>query len=403
MSGTASVLPPRFDALDPAVVEDPYPTYARLREAGPVCRGPLGTWVVTRHADVAALLRDRRLGSEFPEAYHRMSVGDGPAGEFMRSIVLYRDPPDHERLRALMGQAFGGQLVRGLEAQIAELVDSLVEPLLERRTFDVIADLAFPLPVMVVARLMGIPAGDHDAIRPRAVELGRAFAAVVPEAARAAADQAVRWLRDYLGALLDERREAPGDDLLSRMLAAEQGADRLAHAEIVDNAVFSFFAGFETTTNLIGNGVAALLEHPAQLARLRADPALVPSAVEEFLRYDAPIQGVARIVRDPVEIGGRRIAAGRVLVLLVGSANRDERAFERPDELDVGRAPNRHVSFGGGIHYCLGATLSRIEARTVFARLLERFARLEPAGAALRERGTSFRAFASLPVAATPR
>lgn len=403
MPDAATVLPPRFDALDPAVVEDPYPVYARLRAAAPLCRGLAGTWVVTRHADVAALLRDRRLGSEFPAEYHQLSVGDGPAGAFMSSIILYRDPPDHTRLRQLVGQAFSAQLVRRLEAHLAELVDELLDPVLERGELEVIGDLALPLPVKVVCELMGIPAADHELIRPQAVALGRAFAAVVPSEAREGADDAVGWLRDYLGALLEERRRAPGEDLLSRMLAAEEGEDRLSHEEIVDNAVFSFFAGFETTTNLIGNGCAALLSHPGELARLRADPALVRPAVDEFLRYDAPIQGVARIVREPVQVGDRTVRPGRVLVLLLGSANRDERVFHRPDELDVGRSPNRHVSFGGGIHYCMGATLSRLEAHAAFARLLARCSRLEPAGAPVRETTTSFRAYASLPVAVRPR
>ncbi|HTB49502.1 MAG TPA: cytochrome P450 [Solirubrobacteraceae bacterium] len=401
MSERTSVLPPRFDALDPAVIEDPYPTYARLRDAGALCRGMPGSWVVTRYAEVAALMRDRRLGSEFPIAYHQMSAGEGPASEFMSSIMLYRDPPAHTRLRRLVGQAFDAQLVRGLERHIGELVDDLLEPLGDGVSFDAIGDLAFPLPVMVVCELMGIPTADHETIRPLALKLGRAFMTMVPSHTREAANAAVLELREYLGALLEERRRSPGEDLLSHMLAAEEGEDRLTHEEIVDNAVFSFFAGFETTTNLIGNGCAALLRHPDQLARLYADLSLLSSAIDEFLRYDAPIQGVARVVGDSIEIAGRRVMPGRVLVLLLGSANRDERAFARPDELDIGRRPNRHLSFGGGIHYCMGATLSRIEARMAFARLLERFASLEPAGEPVRETETCFRAYSSLPIVAS--
>lgn len=403
MSTRASVLPPLFDALDPEVVADPYPTYARLRAAGPICRGRAGTWVVTRHAEVAALLRDRRLGSEFPIDYHRLSVGDGATAEFMSSIILYRDPPDHARLRRLIGQAFTAQLVRGLQKRIAALVDGLLDTAAQRGGLDAIGDLALPLPVMVVCELMGIPAADHDLVRPLALGLGRAFAALVPEDARGGADAAVGELRAYLGALLDERRRRPADDLLSRMLAAEEGDDRLTHAEIVDNAVFAFFAGFETTTNLIGNGLAALLAHPGELARMRAEPGLVTPAVDEFLRYDAPIQGVARMVLSPVEVGQRTVRAGRVLILLMGSANRDERVFADPDRLVVDRSPNRHLSFGGGIHYCLGATLSRLEARTAFSRLLAWFSSLEPAGEPVRQDDTSFRAYARLPIAVTLR
>ena len=400
MNEQAPILPPRFDALAPEVIENPYPAYARLRDAGAICRGIPGTWMVTRYAEVAALLHDRRLGSEFPIAYHQLSAGKGAGSEFMSRIVLYRDPPAHTRLRKLIGQAFNAQLVRGLERHIGGLVESLLEPLRDGAEFDVMRDLASPLPLMVVCKLMGIPAVDHETIRPLALELGRAFAAMVPQQAREAADAAVVALRDYLRALLDERRDSPGADLLSHMLEAAQGNDRLTREEIVDNAVFSFFAGFETTTNLIGNGCAALLRHPDQLARLRTEPSLLSSAVDELLRYDAPIQGVARVVGNPIEVAGRRVMPGRVLVLLLGSANRDERAFARPDELDVGRQPNRHLSFGGGIHYCMGATLSRIEARLAFAGLLERFASLELAGEPVRQTETCFRAYASLPVVA---
>ncbi|HWF74210.1 MAG TPA: cytochrome P450, partial [Solirubrobacteraceae bacterium] len=191
---------------------------------------------------------------------------------------------------------------------------------------------------------------------------------------------------------------APADDLLSAMLAAESSEDRLSHDEIVDNAVFSFFAGFETTTNLIGNGCAALAAHPHELGRLYERPSLVAPAVEEFLRYDAPVQGVARIVKEPLEVAGRMLRPGRVLVLLMGSANRDERVFEHPELLDVGREPGRQVSFGGGIHYCMGAALSRVEARTAFARLLARTSALEPAAAPVRNTTSSFRAFSSLPL-----
>jgi cytochrome P450 len=397
-----SVLPPRFNALDAAVIADPYPVYARLRATGPLARGGAGTWVATRYADVAPLLRDSRLSSGFPIEYHRMSAGDGAAAEFMSSIILYRDPPAHTRLRRLIAQAFRGSAVRGLERQVDALVDELLDPVLERGELDAIRDLALPLPVRVVCELMGLPAVDHEAIGPQALALGRAFAAVVPGAAREQADRAVAWLREYLGAALEERRRRPGDDLLSAMLAAEAGDERLSHEEIVDNAVFAFFAGFETTTNLIGNGLAALLDEPDELARLRAAPALVPSAVEEFLRFDAPIQGVARLVLEPVSVADRNVRAGRVLILLIGSANRDEAAFDSPDRLRIDRDPNRHLSFGGGIHYCMGAPLSRIEARSAFSRILARTAALQLAGDPVRQTDASFRAFARLPIAAWP-
>jgi cytochrome P450 len=389
---------PKFDPLAPEVVDDPYPTYARLREAGPLCRGPVGTWIVTRHADVSSALKHPRLGSAFPDSYHRLSAGDGPAGRFLARIVLYRDPPEHTRLRRLLGAAFAHR-VRGLRPRVEALVDDLLAPALEAGRADLIGELAFPLPLMVVCGLMGIPAVDEAAIRRRAIDLDKGFAPVVPAEARTAVDEAVVWLRDYVAAMLAERRGRPGDDLLSDLLAAAPGEDGADEEQLVDNAVFAFFAGFETTTNLIGNGFAALLAHPDQLVRLRRDPSLTPTAVEEFLRFDAPVQGVARFVREPVRIGGRTIRAGRVVTMLLGSANRDERVFPDGDRLDVGRAPNPYVSFGGGPHRCLGAMLARLEAEVVFGGVLRSCRTIEPAGPPVRSRASAFRGYAALPVA----
>jgi len=398
MAAPGTTLPARFDAADPVVVDNPYPTYAALREAGPLCRMGPASFGVTRHADVAALLRDPRLGSEFPEAYHRMSAGDGPAAAFFHRIILYRDPPDHTRLRRLMSRAFSPGLVRGLRDHIRDLVDELLDPAAASGRLDAVDDLAFPLPVLVICELMGIPRADRSEVRPHALNLSKAFAAMVPEADRGDADRSVVWLRDYLTGLLAERRGEPGRDLLSLLLTAREGDERLTDEEIVDNAVFSFFAGFETTANLLAGGCAALLDHPGELARLRAAPELIPAAVEEFLRYDAPIQGTARMVLQPVEVGGRTVRPGRVLVLLLGSANRDERAFADPDRLDIGRDPNPHVSFGGGVHHCMGAALARVEAEVAFRRLLERFPTIEAAGPATRRTGTTFRAHESVPM-----
>lgn len=394
--------PPRFDPLDPAVIGDPYPTYARLRAAGALCRGGAGQWVVTRYADVAALLSSPKLGHEFPDAYHELSLGRGAASHFFRRIMLYRDPPDHTRLRRLVASAFAPAMLRAREADIRAIADGLLAPLRERMRFDVVADLALPLPVMVICALLGIPSVDVAEVAPRAADLGRAFGVRVGERDRAAADRAVEWLRGYLASLLEARRREPGDDLLSRMARVDEEGGGLTRDEIVDNAVFLFFAGFETTAGLIGNGVAALLEHPGELARLRADRSLLRSAVEELLRYDAPIQGVARIVREPVQLDGRTIRAGRVLVLLLGSANRDERQFRDPDRVDIARGPNEHVSFGGGPHGCLGAFVARLETAIVIDALLRTFESIEPDGPPVRDTSTRFRALAALPICGRP-
>ncbi len=392
-------LAPRFDPDDPAVIEDPYPAYAALRRAGAVCRFGPGQWGVTRYADVVALLRDKRLGSAFPPEFHEFSVGPGPAADFFQQVAIVRDPPNHTRLRKLMHQAFRAPVAEALRDHIQALVDELLLPARERGSFDAVDELAYPLPVTVVCELIGIPAGDRDEVRPRVEELVKGFTTRVPVEQRAAVNDAVSWLREYVGELLQARRRRPGGDLLSAMLAAEDGGESLSFDEIVDNAVFLFFAGFETTRNLISTGVVALLQNPDQLARMRADRALIRSAVDEFLRYDAPVQGAGRFTLEPVEIGGRTIPPGRVLVLLLGSANHDEVYFSQPERLDIGRQPNRHVSFGGGGHHCLGAALARIEGAVVFERLLALSERLELTAPPVRRPLCNFRSYASASVA----
>ena len=402
MAEIETILLPKFSALDPAVMADPYPIYAKLRQAGPLCRGGAGQWVVTRHAAVSALLHDPRLAHEFPESFRLFSMGEGEAASFFHRIILNRDPPEHTRLRQVMNTAFSPSLVRKLDHHIGSLVDELLEPILDRGSFDAVQEIAFPLPVMVVCDLIGIPAGDRNQVRPYATDLSKAFGTQIPEKDRAAVNGAIVWLREYIGALLEERRKSPRDDLLSCMLNATESGERLSYEEIVDNAVFLFFAGFETTMNLIGTGCAALLQYPDQLLRLRQDRSLIPTAVEEFLRYDAPIQSAGRLLLAPIEIGGRWIRKDRVLILLLGSANHDERQFDEPERLDVGRKPNPHVSFGGGLHYCLGAALARLEVSVLLARLLEKFSVFEPSGEAIRRASSGFRSYASVPVRARP-
>lgn len=366
MSATAA-LPPRFDARDPAVLEDPYPRYAELRRAGALARGGPATWLVPRYADVAALLSDRRLGHQFPSEYHQIALGDGPAAAFFDRIIFYRDPPVHTRLRRLMAREFTPRLVSRLREQIRTAARELLEPGLQTGRMDAIADLGYPLALRVICMLIGIPAADEQEVLPRAADLANGFTFTRSDRERRATDEAARWLTAYLEDLIAHRRE--GEDLLSRMLAGGVTGDGLTHAEIVDNCVFLFWAGFETVVSLIGTGLAALVRFPEQFERLRRDPGLVPTAVEEFLRYDPPIQGTSRIIREPVELGGRRLRPGRVLVLLLGSANRDERVFTAPDAIDVGRHANPHLSFGGGPHHCLGNVLARAEAAVVFELL----------------------------------
>jgi len=393
-----SVLLPKYDPLDPAVVENPYPTYERLRHEGPLCRGGLGQLVVTRYADVARLLRAPELSHQFPDEYYRFAVGDGPTAEFFQRILLNRVPLDHARLRGLMSSAFSSSFFRAIGDRIVRLVDDLLTPALDRGQFDVVRDLAFPLPVLFICELLGIPSAEQDDVCRRTTALWRAFTTQIDSRDRAAANDAVIWLRDYFGNLRRARRRQPGDDLLSR-LSTTVGQD---DDEAIDNIVFLFISGFETIMSLIANGCAALLAHPGEFARLRANCELIPSGVEEFLRFDAPVQSVARLVRDSVEVGDRTIRPGRVLLLLLGSANRDERQFTAPDLLDVGRQSNMHVSFGGGSHFCLGSALGRLEATVAFSRLIGRFAKFDAAGPLVRRQVPGIRTFASVPILVRP-
>jgi cytochrome P450 len=396
----------RFDFANEAMLSDPYPTYRALRNAGPVCRGGPAQWVVTRYAEVAALLRDRRLGREFPPEYQALSVGNGPANDFLRRIIIDRDPDEHTRLRRLFTKAMSPALIRSLSVPIGLLVEQVLEQADDEGGFDAVTQLAVPVPIIMMSELFGIPAADRVMLADWSVALSKAFAVFIPPQERAVAHQAVQHLRDYVHSLLLERRRHPGDDLLSRMLAAGRQEDRLSDEEIVDNAVFIYYAGFETTTNLVATGCMALVSHQDEQTRLRADRSLLPTAMEEFLRYDAPIHTTTRLALEPIEIGDRTIRPGRVVVLVLASANHDERQFDRPDQLDVGRQPNAHLSFGGGVHHCLGAVLARVESSAVFDRLLDLYTRIEPAGEAVwRPSGGGFRfpycAYESIPVGVT--
>ncbi|MFD1939799.1 MULTISPECIES: cytochrome P450 [Nonomuraea] len=394
-------LPPKYDAVEFAVLDDPYPGYRRLREAGPLCRGGPAQWVVTRYADVAPLVGDDRLGAEFDREYHRIALGDGPLADFFGHVMLNRDPPAHTVLRRLLGPEFTTPAVRRRRRRIDALVADLLAPVADGGRFDAVTVLADRLPIRVLAEFVGLEAEDIDAVRPRARTLSQAFATYLAQSERAATVEALVWMRELVSARFEARGSAAGDDLISRLRQVDPAvAGRQA---LIDNVVFLLFAGFATTTDLLSNGCAALAAHPGQMAILRDDPGLVPRAVEELLRFDAPVQVKSRLVHRPVEIGGRMIRPGRVLVLHLGSANHDEARFERPGELDVTRHPNPHLSFGGGgIHLCLGAALARAEAASVFTFLARRFASMEPAGPAVRRHTPNFRSYLSVPLLVHP-
>jgi cytochrome P450 len=390
--------PPRFDVLDPAMLADPYPAYARLRAAGPLGRGGPGQWVVARYDDVNALLREPRLTKNLPEIYYQVSVGGDPAlAEFLASMNLGR----RNRLASrLLAKSFSPGLVRELGPRMVSLVDGFLAPGLDGVELDVVTGLALPFPLMVICELLGIPPAERDEVWPRVAELVGAFSDVAFAENKdvTAASDALHWLRAYLEELL--RQRPPG--LLTRLHEAEEDGERLTPQEIVDNAITVFYAGFETSMGLVANGVVALLDHQPELARLRSDHSLVPAAVEEILRFEAPIQVTMRAALEPIEVAGRTVRAGRVLMLLLGSANRDPSRFDDPDRLDVTRTPNPHLSFGSGIYHCLGTVLARAEGAVVFSRLLSRTKDFGLTGDPVRRPRFNFRTFDRVPITLHP-
>ena len=391
-----------FNPLDPGVHADPYPYYRRLREADPVHLSPLGLWVLTRYDDCVTSLRDPRFGRDGFEPILAAQYGDESEGGRLPRSMLFRDPPDHTRLRSLVNRAFTPRVIEGMRGQIRDLVDRLLDRVERRGHMDVIADLAYPLPVTVICDMLGVPSGDHERIREWSSDIIRSLDAIGIPSDPAIVERGRvgrRGIADYFRALLPERRRRPRADLLSSLIAVEEQGDRLTEGELLSTCVLLFIAGHETTVNLIGNGLLALLRHPDQLERLRAEPGLIASAVEELLRFDSPVQRTARITNAEVEIGGKTIPEGAFVVTAIGAANRDPAQFPDPDRLDIARSDNRHIAFGFGIHFCLGAPLARVEGQLALGALLRRMPKLRLGGEELEWRESStLRGLKALPV-----
>ncbi len=355
------------DLFSPAQRVDPYPGYARLRSAAPVWQPMPGLLVLSRHADGAAVLRDARFG-------HAEVDPDGSNPEDAVPSFLVLNPPDHTRLRRLVARSFTPRRVEDLlprmEAISAELVDAIVAT----ETVDLVEAVAQPLPVRVISELLGIPEVDRPLLLGWSHALARSIepALLIPSEERAEQAWARRDFGSYVRQLAAERRRSPGADLLSDLVRTQDRDEVLTEAELVATCILLLVAGHETTTSLIGNGLLALLRHPEQLDRLRADPELAPAAVEELVRYDSPVQLTMRVAREDARIGGRDVPRGWFVVVLAGAANRDPEVHADPDRLDVGRAPSAHLAFGQGIHFCLGAPLARLEAQVAVRALVRR-------------------------------
>jgi cytochrome P450 len=364
---------------DPAVIEDPYPTYARLRAAGRMVwdRGIVqGAWLVPRYADVVAAAREPRLSADRMPAY-RLFLRDNDKsrllGDTFARFLINKDGPEHARLRGLVTKAFTPRVVNELRPRVASIVDSLLDRVDGEKRMEVMRDLAFPLPAIVIAELLGTPAEDRDVLKDWSDALATFFSSI---RSLKRAEEAVSRILPYFDALVEARRREPKADLLSAMLRAEEDGKHLSRDELLANAALLLVAGHHTTMHLIGNGLLALLAHPGELERLRADRSLVPVAVDELLRFDPSIQGVGRIATCDFELFGTKVEQGQVVMLLLASANRDHEQFEDPERLDVGRASNKHLAFAYGAHFCLGAALARVEGEAVLSAVLERAPRL---------------------------
>jgi cytochrome P450 len=385
---------------------DPYPLYRRLRENDPVHRShAVRGWVLFRHADCVDLLRDPRFSADDRNlaGYSRqrsMAIRQGlvdPSAP-QEPVMLRRDPPDHTRLRGLVNKAFTPRAVEKLRPRIEELTEELLFALERRGGFDLIADFAVPLPVTIIAEMLGIPARDRQLFKRWSDHL---VGFLDPQASPGPVvlRRTVEEFFAYLGQIIEQRRRVPADDLLSRLVLAEEAGDRLSEQELHGTVALLLAAGNETTTNLIGNGLLALLRHPEQLERLRSQPELAASAVEELLRWDSPVQFTMRIPTRELEFRGRRFDAGQAVVAVLGSANHDSEVFETPDRLDLGRQDNRHLSFGQGVHFCLGAQLARLEGEVALGALVRRFPDLRLAGGEPKWRRLTFlRGVESLPL-----
>jgi cytochrome P450 len=378
-----------WDPFDPAWVEEPYGVYAKLREESPVHRSPLGFWVFTRHADCLAMLRDRRAStdgrnideSQLPTMRDRDLIeGNAMSGMLLElAPFLFRDPPDHTRLRGLVQKAFTPRGIGGLEARVHQICEQLLDTAFERGEMDLVADYAYPLPVQIIIEMLGVPPEDHECFRGWSNALARGLDPdflLPPEAVTERLSGILSFVQ-YFAGLISERRENPGDDLISGLIQAEEGGDVLTQGELIATCVLLLVAGHETTVNLISGGALALMEHPDELARFRDDQSLVRSGVEEMMRYVCPVQLTGRVALEDFEIGGVEVKKGEFSMLLVGSANRDPEAFESPEIFDVGRVDNPHLGFGFGIHHCLGAPLARLEAQVALHSLVTRARRLE--------------------------
>ncbi|HEX9724034.1 MAG TPA: cytochrome P450 [Vicinamibacteria bacterium] len=392
---------------DPEVRANPYPLYHRIRSHEPVhWDEPMGFWTLTGYADIVSTLRDKRIrkGQGIAAAKERVPEEAKESAQsvfdtFSKTIV-YSDPPSHTRMRGLVNKAFTPRMVMRMESHIKEIVERLLDAVQQKGRMDLIADLAYPLPFTVIMEMLGLPGED----RQRFKKWSDDFAAVLgmvrhrPEKFHAARGS-IGEVTEYICGMRQSLVAEPKDDLLSALATAAEAGDRLTNEELVANALMLLAAGHETTTKLISNGLLALMRHPEQMKKLRDEPALMASAIDELLRYDSPVQIVWRYADEDMEIGGKPVQRGKFLNLVIGAANRDPARFSEPDRLDITRADNDHLAFGGGIHFCPGAALARLEGQIAIGAILRRMPNLRLETETLEwQESPTFRGAVSFPV-----
>lgn len=371
-----------FNTFDESFSIDPYPTYQRIREAGRVAQNELGIWLLPHYEEAMSLVRDPRVSADpkkselFAQLFEMVLGGKESVGyRLLSNLLLFMDPPDHTRMRSLANAAFSRKAVEDWRPEIQRVTDELLDALVEHDEVDLMEAFAYPLPVTVIAELLGVPLVDRE----RFVTWGRQLIELfsfniedfTPERQQLGVE-AIESFNAFFEELGGERRKHPRDDLVTALVQAEADGERLNHDELLATCLILLIAGHETTANLIGNGVVALLRHPDALERMRDDASVVSSGIEELLRYDSPVQMTARTTLEPIDIAGFTIPAHNRVACMLGSSNRDPERFDRPDGLVLDRRDAPHVSFGGGIHFCLGAPLARLEGRIAIPELLRR-------------------------------
>ena len=366
-----------YQLLDPEVLADPYPLYHSLRREDPVLWDPyLHSWIVTRYADVVRVLHDfSARTAPSPEQLAAKDLSElNPIAQVMAKQMLFLDPPDHTRVRSLAAQAFTPQRVEAMRSHIRDVANGLLDAIDPGGPVDLMKALAEPFPCIVNAEMLGVPAEDHAQLKLWSMDFGEMLGNYQHSADRVQRVlKSLREMTSYFQSAMREQRLNPRGGLVSSLMNARIEGERLTEEEVIANLIVTMVGGQETTTNLIANGVLSLLRNPDQLAMLRADPSLIPSAVEEFLRYESPSQHTSRLAPEDVEMGGKRIRKGQAVIAVMAAGNRDPERFVDPDRLDITRTDNRHLAFGWAAHFCFGAALARMEAQIVFQSLLERF------------------------------